>query len=150
MNSHQVFPQDNYPKQIGLFPIPILAVRCLEKIILLAYDLFLQNRYSSSSGAKTTRPVKKVFFNNNVARMDGKTLEEYGSEILSKTQSLLSMPLNTSPELSLPNKVTGANQARPYVELFGNMTTKRSITITKVTSPTNPKPFFVSVKPRYH
>jgi len=69
----------------------------------------------------TARPVKKVFFLKGKVIMDEKTPEEYGDHDFSGTRDILSMPMNTSPALGLPSKITGSNQARPYVELLGEM-----------------------------
>jgi hypothetical protein len=101
---------------------------------MLAYELFLLNRSSTGSNPKQVRPVKKVFFKNGRVDVDSKTPEEYGCDIKSKTQNILSMPLNTSRELYLPSKVTGANQARPYVELFGDMVRKKSATTFSIST----------------
>jgi hypothetical protein len=95
---------------------------------VLAYDLFLQNKSSPAvTNVKRVKPVKKIYYlEKSNARLDDKTPEEYTSEIRSKTQSILSMPLNTSPYLYLPNKVTGSNQPRPYIEFYGKMEAKKS------------------------
>lgn len=99
---------------------------------MLAYDLYV----IGGAAVKKVKPVKKIFFNNNSVSIDEKALEEYiidDKDKIYKAQIALSMPLNTSPYLSLPNRVTGSNQSRPYVEFFGNMVTKKSETVFEIT-----------------
>ncbi len=103
---------------------------------MLVYDLFLTNKDFGGAFVKWVKPVKKIFFNNNSVSIDEKTLQDYGcgdQDIRYKAQSVLSMPLNTSPNISLPNKVTGSNQSRPYVEFSGSMATKKSGTVFEIT-----------------
>lgn len=103
---------------------------------MLAYDLFVMNKDFGGAAVKKVRPVKKIFFNNNSLSFDKKALEEYvidDKDIRYKAQRALSMPLNTSPALAMPNKVTGSNQSRPYVEFFGIMATKKSGTMFEIT-----------------
>jgi hypothetical protein len=95
---------------------------------VLAYDLFLQNKSSPAiSNVKRVKPVKKIYhMKKGDARLDDTTPQEYGSEIRFKVQEVLSMPFNTSPYLSLPNKTTGANQPRPYIEFYGRMESRKN------------------------
>jgi hypothetical protein len=101
---------------------------------MLVYDLYVMNK-GSSSNPGTNIPVKKIFFCNNSASIDSKSIEEYltdDTEVKFNAQRILSMPLNTSPRLGLPNKVTGKNQPSPYVIFYGNMSNKKSGTIFEV------------------
>jgi len=93
---------------------------------MLAYDLFLLNKEYTGSNVRREKPVKKVFFEKGKIWLDRKTPQNYGSEIQNNLQDVLSMPLNTSQELCLPNRTTGRNQPTPYVELYGSMLTRKS------------------------
>lgn len=100
---------------------------------MLVYDLFVMNKDSSGNAVKEEKPVKKIFFNNNTVEIDQKSIEEYGCNTTKPAQKVLSMPLNTSPNLYLPNMVTGSNQRRPYVEFLGSMKTAESRTVFEIT-----------------
>ena len=96
---------------------------------MLAYELFLKNKEYDGEFPKTVKPIKKIFVKNDQIVIDPKTLDDYGKNIISEYrlfQDLLSMPLNTSSFLNLPNKVTGSNSPKPYVELYGTFENKKT------------------------
>jgi len=106
-------------------------------INLLAHELYLKNRGSTAEIGKTVVSVKKVFVNFvdtvNV-QLDPKTLEHYGENLDSNKpefyfQNLLSMPSNNLAEVNLPNRATGANSKKPYVEFYGKYE-KRKLSIS--------------------
>lgn len=103
---------------------------------MLAYELFLKNKDYAGEFVKNVKPVKKVFVKNDKVSLDKKTLSEYGittREEFKIFQELLSMPLNTSDNLFIPNKATGTNSPKPYVEIYGrldNKKTKKSISLS--------------------
>jgi hypothetical protein len=110
---------------------------------MLAYELFFLNKKSSANNPRgRSQPIKKIFFQNDKVTIDKKTLEEYASEYLERTQQLqdwLQMPLNTidKKELNLPDTRVSFAQPSPYVEVYGNVKTNKnsestlSITIGK-------------------
>ena len=93
--------------------------------MMLACELYLQNRDFKGGVAKVTRPIKKVFVSANEVVIDDKSREEYGSELNNNNgfiQDWLSMPLNTSDVelLNLPDKRTGTRSPSPYVKIYGS------------------------------
>ena len=98
----------------------LLALR-----MMLACELYLQNRGFKGGVAKVTRPIKKIFVSANEVVVDDKFREEYGSELNNDNgfiQDWLSMPLNTSDVelLNLPDKRTGTRSPSPYVKIYGS------------------------------
>ena len=98
---------------------------------MLAYDLYLGNKDTTSNIVKYEKPIKKIFVNNNNIEIDKKTLDEYGSKISDSCRILqesLTMPLNTSDFslLNLPDRRTSTNQPNPYVEIHGNLSKIKS------------------------
>ena len=99
---------------------------------MLAYELYLGNKGSTSNVVPKEKPIKKIFVDNNDnIEIDQKTLEEYDSKPLNKfriLQESLTMPLNTcdSSLLNLPDQRTSTNQPNPYVEISGNFSKTNS------------------------
>jgi hypothetical protein len=98
----------------------LLALR-----MMLACELYLQNRDFKGGVAKVTRPIKKIFVSAKDIVIDDKSREEYGSELNNDNgfiQDWLSMPLNTSDAelLNLPDKRTGTRSPSPYVKIYGS------------------------------
>ena len=89
---------------------------------MLAYELFLSNKKTNRNlDARNLRPIKKIFVLKGKVTIDSKTPEDYGSKKFPKNKNLqnwLSMPSWASnPEkLNLPDKRTGKNSPKPYVE----------------------------------
>lgn len=111
----------------------------MDVVYLLVYELALQNRGSDVEISKSVVSIKKVFVNFNDAtpvRLDSKTLEHYGENLDSNKpefyfQNLLSMPSNNLTQVNLPNRATGANSKKPYVEFYGRYEkNKLSLSIT--------------------
>jgi len=107
---------------------------------MLGYELFSINKASSANNPRGgSQPIKKIFFQNDNVTIDKKTLEEYASEYLEKTQQLqdwLQMPLNTidKKELNLPDTRVSFAQPSPYVEVYGTVkTNKNSESILSIT-----------------
>lgn len=93
--------------------------------MMLACELYLQNRGFKGGVAKVTRPIKKIYVSPNEVVIDDKSREEYGSELNNDNgfiQDWLSMPLNTSDAelLNLPDKRTGTRSPSPYVKIYGS------------------------------
>ena len=92
--------------------------------VMLAFELYLKNRGLQSEAVKRVKPVKKLL--GKSARADSTTPSQYGSKKSEEYPEFkplmhaLSMPLNTAPKLGLPQRGTGANSPKPYVELFGS------------------------------
>jgi len=98
---------------------------------LLAYELYLKNKGSTSNVVKNEKPIKKIFVSNNHIEIDGKTLDEYGSLIKDKfriLQESLTMPLNTCDvtQLNLPSVRPSTSQPNPYVEISGSFSKTKS------------------------
>ena len=96
---------------------------------MLAYELFLNNKDSSTSNVKKQIPIKKIFYKNNQITLDSKTMKEYGSETTDNTKLLqdwLQMPLNTTSDdsLNLPDNRTGTNALNPYIVIKGKLEIK--------------------------
>lgn len=95
--------------------------------IMLAYELFLNNKQSQTVPVKDEHPVKKIFYMNNKVTIDEKTIEEYGGEEPKnddegRIQNLLQMPFNTTGlALNLPDNRTGARSSNPYVEIYATL-----------------------------
>ena len=92
---------------------------------MLAYELYATNKHSTKNDPKKKRPIKKIFYENDIAVLDKKGLEEYGSTTDKKTrviQEYFQMPLNTIDyhRLNLPDHETGSRSPPPYVTLSGN------------------------------
>ena len=97
---------------------------------MLAYELFLNNKDSTSNNADNT-PIKKIFFDGKNIVIDDTTLEEFGSEVKKNSQILqrsLSMPLNTIDvnKLNLPDNRTSSSSYQPYVEISGRVKTNKN------------------------
>lgn len=97
---------------------------------MLAYDLYLRNKDSSTNVVKLQKPLKKIFVKNNQVAIDSTTLEEYGSGKSEKfriLQESMTMPLNTSDFslLNLPDFRTSNSQPNPYVEIYGTLKVKK-------------------------
>ncbi len=92
---------------------------------MLAYELYLKNKGGGEVGTKV--PIKKVFVNFTdtvTIQLDSETLEHYGenpkpNDIRTHFQELLSMPSNNLYSVGLPDRGTGANSKKPYVEFYG-------------------------------
>ncbi len=100
-------------------------------LLLLAYELFYGNRDSKGSAPKKQLPVKMIFYKDNTATVDEKTLEEWGSETTKGTKELqnwLKMPLNTSDDVisKLPDHRVGAAAPNPYLEIYGIIKTNKA------------------------
>jgi len=98
---------------------------------MLAYELFHNNKNSTTGDQKKQFPIKKIFYKNNSITIDKKTLEKYGSVDTKTTQQLqkwLVMPLNTInvEKLNLPDFRTGTAGANPYIEIYGYLKTNRA------------------------
>ena len=98
---------------------------------MLAYELYLRNKGSTSNVVKKEKPIKKIFINNNKIELDEKTLDEYGSRVVDKfriLQESLTMPLNTCDitQLNLPSVRPSTNQPNPYVEISGSFSKTKS------------------------
>ncbi|MEM2160310.1 MAG: hypothetical protein QXN55_05075 [Candidatus Nitrosotenuis sp.] len=98
---------------------------------MLAFELYLKNKDSTSGNVKSLKPIKKIIYKNGSWKIDEKTIEEYGSEIFPKfsaIQNWLSMPLSTSnPEnLNLPDYRTSSAQPSPYILIYGMLKTNKS------------------------
>jgi len=98
---------------------------------VLAFELYLKNRDSKENPPKSLKPLKKIFYKNDVVIIDKKIIEEYGSDISEKfkdVQEWLAMPLTTSDasELNLPDFRTSPAQPNPYFEIYGNLKTNKS------------------------
>jgi hypothetical protein len=91
---------------------------------MLAFELYLKNKDHTGEIVKRIKPIKKLV--GKSARVDTTTPSQYGSEKSEKhpefapLMHILSMPLNNAPKLGLPNRGTGANSPKPYVELYGS------------------------------
>ena len=98
---------------------------------MLAYELFLANKKTNRNlDARSISPVKKIFVSNGnpipqipkfTITIDHTTPEAYGSKEFSENtdlQNWLSMPSWASKpkKLNLPDKRTGRNSPKPYVE----------------------------------
>ena len=95
---------------------------------MLAYELYLKNKKSTTEAVKTVVPIKKVFVmadDKVTVQLDSKTLEHYGENLnpkapMSYFQESLSMPSNNLASVGLPYRGTGAAAKKPYVEFYGN------------------------------
>lgn len=92
---------------------------------MLAYELYLKNKYNDKNPAKTIFPLKKIFVNKNKISVDEKTLDNYASEKNQKfsfIQEWLQMPLITTSlsTLNLPFRYAGANSRKPYLLIYGS------------------------------
>ena len=97
-------------------------------VYLLAFDLYQKNKECDTDIGKTVGPIKKVFvkFVDDIVTvdLDAKSLEGYGAILdenhpQTRFQKSLSMPPNNLSTVSLPNRATGANSKKPYVEFYG-------------------------------
>jgi len=94
---------------------------------LLAFELYLKNRENVEEIGKSVVPIKKIFVkvtNDVIVKLDSKTLEHYGVTLDPNGSSFsfqesLAMPPNNLSSVGLPNKGTGANSKKPYIELYG-------------------------------
>ena len=94
---------------------------------LLAFELYLKNRENVEEIGKSVVPIKKIFvkvINDVIVKLDSKTLEHYGVTLDPNGSSFsfqesLAMPPNNLSSVGLPNKGTGANSKKPYIELYG-------------------------------
>ena len=114
---------------------------------MLAYELFLNNKYSNLNNPKTQLPIKKIFCKKEKITIDTTTLEEFGSPKTNSTQQLqnwLSMPLNTidKNKLNLPDNRTGTAGANPYIEIYGYVKTNRALE-TKMILTIGKKPNYI-------
>ncbi|MCL1977231.1 MAG: hypothetical protein FWG55_03875 [Candidatus Bathyarchaeota archaeon] len=110
----------------------------LDVAYLLAYELYLKNK-DDEDEVGSNAPIKKVFVNfidPVTVQLDPEPLEHYGeslkpNEPRSYFQGLLSMPSNNLASVGLPNRGTGANSKKPYVEFYGKYEkSKLSLAIT--------------------
>ncbi|MCL2358356.1 MAG: hypothetical protein FWC74_01160 [Candidatus Bathyarchaeota archaeon] len=120
----------NFPLNL-LISLPIFCMEnCiirLEVVVLLAYELYLKNKASEGGDIGSNVPIKKIFVNFADAvtiRIDPKTLEYYGenpkpNDPRTYFQKPLSMPSNNLIAVGLPNRRTGANSKKPYIEFYG-------------------------------
>ena len=77
---------------------------------MLAYELYLKNKESTTEAVKTVVPIKKVFVmadDKVTVQLDSKTLEHYGENLNPKApnsyfQESLSMPSNNLASVGLP------------------------------------------------
>ncbi|MDR0493722.1 MAG: hypothetical protein LBH74_08835 [Nitrososphaerota archaeon] len=96
-------------------------------VVLLAYELYLKNKTPEGRVIGSNIPIKKVFVNFTdtiTIKLDSKTLEHYGenpkpTDPRTYFQKSLSMPSNNLISVGLPNRRTGANSKKPYVEFYG-------------------------------
>jgi hypothetical protein len=107
---------------------------------MLAYELFLNNKDSTSNNADNI-PIKKIFFDGKNIIIDSTTLEEFGSDVKKNStilQRSLSMPLKTIDvnKLNLPDNTTSSSSPQPYVKISGSITFGN---ITKKNPDLNPK-----------
>ena len=78
--------------------------------LMLAYELYLNNKESKTPVVKAPKLLKKIYVNEDKVGVDSKALEEYGSNVrYDFLQEWLSMPMNTADEdlLNLPYRGTG-------------------------------------------
>jgi len=99
---------------------------------MLAYELFHNNKDSTTNNPKKQFPIKKIFYKNGKSIIEKTTLEEYGSAVTETTRQLqnwLVMPLNTidAKKLNLPDYRTGTAGANPYIEIYGYLKTSKSL-----------------------
>ena len=92
---------------------------------MLAYELFLKNKDSTKRFVEKLFPIKKVFYNDGVVKLDENIPEDYASDIdnkFSELQEILSAPLNDSSEekINLPDQSRGGNSYHNFVKLSGN------------------------------
>lgn len=89
---------------------------------MLAYELFLMNKKTNRNlDASNLLPIKKIFVSNGNVTIDPKTPDDYGSKKFDESKDLqdwLSMPswASNPKKLNLPDKRTGNNSPKPYVE----------------------------------
>jgi hypothetical protein len=50
--------------------------------LMLAYELYLNNKESKSPAVKTAKLLKKIYVNKGNVNIDSKALEEYGSNVI--------------------------------------------------------------------
>lgn len=100
--------------------------------LMLAYELFYNNKDSNANQPDRQLPFKKIFYENGVISIDETKVENYsGPEMPSDSKQIqewLQMALNTIDvdELNLPDVRTGKNQANPYIEIYGLLKTTKT------------------------
>ena len=94
---------------------------------MLAYELYLKNKDSTTEPVNNVVPIKKIFVmadDKVTIKLDSKTLEHYGENLNLKANSYfqesLSMPSNNLHSVGLPYRGTGAAAKKPYVEFYCN------------------------------
>lgn len=102
---------------------------------MLAYDLYKTNKGRTSTFAKTTAPIKKIFFEKNVITVDNviKDFPKSNQISLEILQEWFSMPLNTleCKKMKLVDVSTQSSQLPPYVRIYCMMEkNKKIITMT--------------------
>ena len=101
-------------------------------MLLLASELYQINKDSNINNPDKQFPIKKIFYKNNQIILDEKKIEQYGSEqtqTFKQLQNWLQMPLNTIDvkRLNLPDFRTGSASANPYIEIYGTLSTTKSL-----------------------
>ena len=96
-------------------------------MLLLIYDLFKENSNTKQDSGKAL-PIKKFFVKNNEITIDKKTLSSYGYNKTPTTmnnflQESFDMPLDTMPDINLPNKLVASRAFKPYVIISGTINT---------------------------
>ena len=95
----------------------------MNKTLLIAYELFLENKNSNQDEGKGF-PIKKIFFENDSVTLDDTAIQTYGqidtSTVLANIiQKNLDMPIDTNSTLNIPKKIVAPNSPKPYVVIPG-------------------------------
>ncbi len=114
---------------------------------MLAYDLYRRNAGLDRKlpPPRSETPIKKMFVNGGVVRLDPKTFQEFGGqtvEELGMLQEELSMPSSTTEKVSLPDCRTASKVSSPYVIFNGVFMNEKvrdgnKITVTITADKTN-------------
>ena len=88
----------------------------MNKTLLIAYELFLENKNSNQDEGKGF-PIKKIFFENDSVTLDDTAIQTYGqidtSTVLANIiQKNLDMPIDTNNTLNIPKKIVSTKLSK--------------------------------------
>jgi len=97
---------------------------------MLAYQLYLENKKNNQDTGSGI-PIKKLFVNRYDVTIDNTALDAFGDDGQSTVQmsqflkKQFDMPLDTTPNINLPNKISASRSPKPYVTIPGYIKTKK-------------------------